>query len=148
MSQAQLPDRRLAKAFNFTAEDLQANRNGYLTWRQRNRSEDWLVLIGQMLTQRVGGETLRDIEQREGRVESMCGRIIVDYKQTQIQSFFHADFTETYSLKLENSDDGFYINREQFLYLVNYQQIPHRIYFLADTGIVLSIERIQCPDEE
>lgn len=146
--QPHLPDRQLAKVFNFTADDLEANRNGYLTWRQRNRSEDWLILLGQMLTQRLGGETLRDVEQRKNTVDSVCGRIHVNYELKEIHSARHTDIRVTCTLLLADTEDGFYITREQYLLLVNRQNIQHRIYFLRETGVVLSIERDQCPELE
>jgi len=147
MSDYPLPDRRLAQAFHFTGEDLHANRNGHLTWRQRNRSEDWLILMGRWVQDRLGVESMQAVEKSKGTVTKVCGRIRLDYKQTHIQSLFHADFKETYSLHIDEHDIGFYITREQYHLLLDSENLLFQIYFLSESGVVLSIERLQhCPD--
>lgn len=69
-----LPDRQLARAFNFDSEDLAANRLGFLTDRQKWQTVPIIGSLIEFVT------TLLPARQRDP-VAHVCGRISINYKQ-------------------------------------------------------------------
>ena len=100
--QHSLPDRQIARAFRFSASDLAANRNGFMTlsqaWRIPLQLRGFFHQIGEwsVLKNRM--------HSRRQSIETICGRVSLSYEQQQIQSFFHADFIEVYKLIINSED--------------------------------------------
>jgi|GEM_PF-3321746 len=71
-----LPNRQLAKAFNFTSEDLAANRLGFLTGKQKWQT---FPIVGTFMEL---AEQLLPVRRRDP-VDHVCGKISIEYKYLQ-----------------------------------------------------------------
>lgn len=149
MSKTQLadpPDFRLAKAFQFTAEDLYANREGILSWRQRGFSDRLLYrLIYIMRALPFIGRLWRNAESPKKQVRlvaSLCGRIQLDHHIVDKRLSRSTLFYEYYQLVFPGHDRRFAISRDQFNVLSD--NLRYRVYYqgISDTSHILSIERM------
>lgn len=133
--QHSLPDRRLALAFRFSANDLATNRNGYIS-----RSQAWAIPL--FLRGRFhqfgewSGLENRSKSQRQA-LETSCGRAILTYEQQQIQSHFHSDFIEIHKLSINTLE--FRLNPVQYQAIG--EGLFYHLYYNPDTKQILSIER-------
>lgn len=136
----QPPDIRLAQAFHFTADDLAANRSGYLSRRQQG----WLLFALQAMFARAarrlnaGKNTLK---LGFHPVASHCGRAQVEHeiinRMTQRPIFY-----EVFRLRLEGQTVTFALTAQQHRALSD--GIFYRVYYAPrDPGRILSIERAE-----
>ncbi len=126
-----LPNRQLAQVFRFSADDLVANRAGYLT-----QAQAWAIPL------RMRGmfhrlSQLIDLYSKRKKVEMLCGRVNLQYEQQQIQSIFHSDFVEVFKLKLNTVE--FRLTREQYHAIA--EGVVYRLYYSVDNKQIVSIER-------
>jgi len=141
-----LPDIRIAKAFKFTADDLTANRQGILSWRQRGLS-DWIAfrvlytlrhlpVLGQWFSRS------QTPKKHPRQVQSICGRIILEHHIVDRRLDRSVVFYEFYHLVFPGHDRYFVINRDQHQVLT--KNLKYRVYYqqLGEQRHILSIERI------
>jgi hypothetical protein len=135
------PDRLLAKAFNFTSEDLAVNRSGYMTRRQEGGA-DVDYAISWLLNRVFPGRVAKP--KREFRsVNSVCGRaklahFVVD--RPVRPSKMSRGFWEYYHLLFDDEDLKFVVSAEQYRALA--ENIVYRIYYDPNKpDKILSIER-------
>lgn len=129
----QPPDIRLAHAFHFTADDLSANRSGYLSRAQQGR----LSVAAQRLVKRLfqrGGVGFRE-------VLSICGRAHLEHdiinRMTQRPVFY-----EVFRLKIDEQLINFPLTKPQYEALA--EGIIYRIYTHPRAPErILSIERTE-----
>ncbi len=146
------PDMRIAKAFKFNIEDLNANREGILSIRQRGLS-DWfayqiisrirqLPIIGQVLT------PTSSAKKTSRPVKSICGRIKLEHYIVDRRLDRSAVFYEYYHMVFTGHDRFFRVSRPQ--YDVLSENLKYRVYYqqLGEERQILSIERIigSCDD--
>ena len=135
-----LPDRRLAQAFWFTAEDLEANRAGFITWRQRDLIDGAIDRAWRWLVRQLWFSSTAKKKKRR-QVQTLCGRAhlqhyVVDRNPNQRSK----DFYEYFTLKLDSSEENFTLNRKQFDVLS--EGVAYRVYYAPhDNQRILSIER-------
>ncbi len=147
------PDIRLARAFKFNMEDLTANRNGLLSWRQRGLS-DWIAyrvlyalrqlpIVGQLL---AGSQSPK---KQPRHVQSLCGRIKLEHHIVDRRLDRSVVFYEYYHLVFPGHERYFVVNRDQHNALT--ENLKYRVYYqaLGEQKHILSIERIigSCDDE-
>jgi len=125
--QHSLPNRQLARAFNFSAEDLAANRAGFITWAQ-----EWGIPLFLRAAPFFG-----TIKSKRRKIETLCGKVRLEYKQFQIVSLFHADIIEVFLLSINGVD--FCIRPHQ--YHIISEGLLYRVYYSPDTKQILSLER-------
>ena len=145
------PDIRLAKAFKFTMDDLNANRSGILSWRQRGIS-DWLAFrisyglrqipfISQFFTGSV------EEKKQPYQISSVCGRIKLEHHIVDKRLIRSSLFYEYYQLVFPGHNLTLHITRPQFSILT--ENLKYRVYYQHSNGQnhILSIERIigDCP---
>jgi len=133
--QHSLPDRQVARAFRFSAADLAANRNGFIT-----RSQSWdIPLRLRGLFHQIGEWSVlkNRVQSRRQSIEMICGRASLSYQQQQIQSLFHADFIEVYKLAI----NGFEFRLTPAQYQAIGEKIIYRLYYTPDDKRILSLER-------
>ena len=139
-------DIRLAKAFKFNADDLLANRDGILSWRQRGLS-DWLAYrilfrlrqlpwIGQWFSRSTSPK------KQPRRVQSVCGRIELKHYMVDQRLIRSSLFYEYYHLVFPGHNRTFHLTREQFQTLT--KNWKYRVYYqeLGEQRYILSIERV------
>ena len=140
------PDRRLAKAFKFNRDDLIANQNGILSWRQRGLS-DWLAY--QILYRLHHVPILSRLFWRSGvpkkqpqQVQSLCGRIELKHYVIDQRLIRSSLFYEYYHLVFPGHNRTFRITREQLQALT--ENLNYRVYYqqFGEQCDILSIERI------
>ncbi len=148
----QLPDRRLARAFGFSAADLLANRAGRRSWAQEigldprtQRVATWLFARSPLLAELVfGGRVARLMEpQHQHDLEHIaqgCGRLRLDYALESRPSFFHVELAEQHTLHIDEADLHFRITRKQHQALRS--DLVYRVYYEPQSGRLLSIERL------
>ncbi|MEM9953726.1 MAG: hypothetical protein AAF846_19105 [Chloroflexota bacterium] len=115
-----LPNRQLAKAFNFTSEDLQANRLGFLT-----REQKWDIPSAlRPITRAIG--MILPTRQRD-KVDHMCGRLELGRDQS-----FHYGFATFQQTVTVSGGYGvkFIITDEQYAVLAQFSGIYHHIYYI------------------
>lgn len=127
-----LPNRQLARVFRFSADDLVANRAGYLTQAQAWSIPLWMRGIFHQLSQFFA----KNGKQRQG-VGMLCGRVNLQYEQQQIQSIFHSDIVEVYKLKLNTMI--FRITQDQYQAIG--EGLVYRLYYAIDSKQIVSLER-------
>ncbi len=135
----QPPDIRLARAFDFTVEDLAANRAGYMTWQQRGLFGAKVLRWWSWLTRWLFDG--RKNKKRKGHVASVCGRAKLEHYIADRPGPRDTIFYEYYILKFHNSDAHFPLTRQQ--YRVLSEGVPYCVYY--DPGYaseILSIERV------
>lgn len=124
-NQHSLPNRQVAKAFRFSADDLAANRAGFIT-----KGQEWAIPLSLRAFFSLRG--------RRQKVDSICGRIHLKYEQYQIHSLFHADFVEVYHVQL--NETSFRITKGQYQTL--HEGLHYRLYYKSDAKQILSLERV------
>ena len=125
--QHSLPNRQLARAFNFSAEDLAANRVGYIT-----KAQEWGIPLWFR-----DFPIIRSISSSRNKLETICGKAKLQYKQFQISSLFHADIVEVYLLNINNFE--FRLKPQQ--YRIISEGLHYWIYYAPETKQILSLER-------
>lgn len=136
-----LPDRQLARAFGFTASDLNANRAGYLSraqiWGAPPWLQRWLGWLGYFVPVRVS---------RRPRVRVTCGRAYLTHERREFHSFFRVDFVEYYALQLGEQGMRFPLQAHQHRALTH--GIYYQVYYDEDNLHIHAIERAfnQCAD--
>ena len=139
-------DFRLAKTFKFNADDLLANRDGVLSWRQRGLS-DWLAfrILFQLRQIPFLNQWLRrsaSPKNQARRVQQLCGRIILKHYIVDQRLIRSSLFYEYFHLVFPGHNQSFHINREQFQALT--ENWKYRVYYqvLGEQRHILSIERV------
>jgi|GEM_PF-1257299 len=147
-------DIRLAKTFKFNADDLLANRDGILSWRQRGLS-DWLAyqvlfqlrqipILNQWLSRSISPKS------QPRQVQQLCGRIALKHYIVDQRLIRSSLFYEYYHLAFPGHNRTFHINREQFNALT--ENWKYRVYYqeLGEQRHILSIERIirNCDEQQ
>ena len=131
--QHSLPNRQLALAFRFSATDLAANRNGYIT-----RAQQWSIPLWlRSAFQHISVPTFSQNPKQRQRLETLCGRAKLSYEQQQIQSLFHADFVEVYKLSINALEFRITALQHQALG----EGLIYRLYYNPDDKQILSLER-------
>lgn len=133
-----LPDRRLARAFQFSAADLSANRNGRLSPAQQWGISPALARFLDRLMAWIPAVDAPDWLFRRGRVATLCGRARLEYKQTQVMSHFRIDFYERHYVSFD-SMMRFSLTAEQYRALS--EGVVYQVYYDPDVPHILSIER-------
>lgn len=128
-----LPNRRLARVFRFSAADLAANRNGYITRAQLWQLPLWLRGSFQRAREWLGAGPVK----RRHPAAQICGRAKLRYKQLQIQSIFHADFVEVHELEINQM--VFRLSPKQYQAIG--EGVVYRLYYDAEHKHILSLER-------
>jgi len=131
----ELPDRQIARAFGFSAEDLAANRSGFMSLAQQwdipaswQRWLPWLAL------------PLAAMTSRREPVRELCGRAHLHYRQTQTFAFHRIDLREHFAVSFgSNQDETFRLTARQYRALS--EGVPYRVYCAPDERIILSLER-------
>ena len=131
-NQHTLPNRQLARIFNFSAQDLAANRAGFMSRAQKWGIPLWIRRIfGNIGT----GFVLR--KPRRSAVAHICGRAKLEYVQQQIHSHFHTDIQEYHYLHV--ADTRFLLNAQQHRAIG--EGIVYHVYYAPQTRQILSLER-------
>ena len=138
----QPPNIRLAKAFNFTAEDLAVNRGGYLSRRQQGwvdwGSREVVSWFDRLLSRdRPAKSSIR-------RVQSLCGRIRVALEMIDRHGRLGRpwEFRPKFTLMVDDEDVEFLLTEDQYHLLENMQGVPFRLYYLpGDSRWILALER-------
>lgn len=125
--QHSLPNRQLARVFHFTAEDLAANRAGFIT-----KAQEWGVPLWLR-----NAPFFRHITSNRRKIETLCGKAKLQYKQLQISSLFHADIVEVYLLNI----NGFEFRLKPEQYRIISEGIHYWVYYTAANKQILSLER-------
>lgn len=125
-----LPDVRLAKVFNFTSEDLAANRLGFITSAQQFNAPPWQRKLFGTLGRYVKiGRARQRVE-----VGMCCGRAeLIEIK------YDNYNIVRQFKLKIKDFDFG--LSQEQF------QVLRHNnfytVYFDKDNERIVAIERVE-----
>ena len=131
-NQHTLPNRQMARIFNFSAQDLAVNRAGFMS-----RAQAWgIPLWVRRMVGNLGSGIPFRLSQR-ARISRICGRARLDYVQRQTHSHFHTDIREYHYL---------YINDRRFLLTPAQHRIigegmPYHVYYEPESLLILSIER-------
>ena len=134
---------QLAQAFDFTAEDLAANREGYLTWRQRDFFDLVLRHWVRELLQALGRTKKK---KRKPDVVSICGRIQLEHRVDSYPAPRNMVFQEHHLLKFRPGETWFSINGRQYRLLD--EGATYRVYYRPrPRPQILSIERVRNCDE-
>jgi len=132
-----LPDRRLARAFNFTASDLAANRAGFMSsaqeWGLGLRLRRWLGWLDDVLPLHWFTASRRQT------LHHICGRAHISYKQREIYAPFHVDLIEVHTVEFEGSDMRFVLSPQQHQAIA--ERVSYHVYFDLETKQILSLER-------
>lgn len=140
------PDRRLAKAFDFTMDDLNANRSGVLSRRQHGFSDVMAYYVMYSLHQVAWFKRLfsskAPSKKTEQPIQSICGRINLEHHIVDKRLIRSSLFYEYYHLVFPGHSQTFHINRQQFNALT--KNLKYRVYYkqFGEQRHVLSIERI------
>lgn len=130
--QHSLPNRQLAQAFSFSADDLVANRSGYLTQAQAWSIPLWMRGIFQQMSD------FSPFKQKQNKtVDMLCGRAVLTYEQQQIESIFHSDFVEVYKLSINTMQ--FRLTPSQYRAIG--EGLVYRLYYSLETQRIVSLER-------
>jgi len=131
------PDKRLAKAFNFTSEDLAANRLGFITSDQEFNTPLWqrrfFRQLGAMFNFKSGKQRLR--------VGKRCGRVEVNHKVRPLYDSMRRSIThmiDDYSLNIK--DKRFKINVAQYHALNN--RVFYIVYYDTSNNRIVALERV------
>jgi len=140
------PDIRIARAFKFDMDDLTANRDGVLSWRQRGLS-DWIayrVMFGLRQLPIIGRwfRVSQSSKKQPRRVDSICGRVKLEHHIVDRRLDRSVVFYEFYHLVFPGHDRYFVINQTQYRVLTD--NLKYRVYYqhLGEQRHILSIERI------
>lgn len=135
-----LPNRQVAQAFTFSADDLAANRIGFMT-----RAQEWgvpLALRGIFSTIEQSRLIRLLTFSRRKQVDHCCGRIRLQRELREIWNSRRVDVYEIHRLMIGDYPIHFPLNRQQYQALT--AGIPYHVYYLAHTASmyqVLSLER-------
>lgn len=139
-------DFRLAKTFKFNADDLIANRDGILSWRQRGFS-DWLAyrILFQLRQIPFVNQWLSHLtshKKQSRRVQNVCGRIELKHYIVDQRLIRSSLFYEYFHLVFPGHNRTFSLNRAQFQALT--ENWNYRVYYqeLGEQRVIMSIERM------
>lgn len=125
-----LPDVRLAKLFRFTADDLSANRGGFLTPRQSGSLPLWMV--------RWLPNALKP-KPKANNVQRVCGQLIFEQTLHQVHGGrMQLNFRK---LQVVGTDLSFGITVEQAQAIQ--ENTLYAVYFHQDSLALLSLERVK-----
>lgn len=133
-----VPDARIAKVFNFTSEDLSANRLGFITSAQQfNAPQCQRKLFGFLGQYIKFGQAKQRV-----KVGQRCGRIELIEETSEI--FYSVrrqviDMVKVYGLKVK--DKHFKLNQAQFRTLR--QSAFYKVYYDSDNDRIVAIERVE-----
>jgi hypothetical protein len=130
-NQHTLPNRQLARIFNFSAQDLAANRAGFMSQAQKWGVALWLRRLFNV------GTDIASRKSRHPTIAHICGRAKLEYVQQHIHSHFHTDMQEFHYLHI--ADTRFLVNAQQHRAIG--EGIRYRVYFVPETNQILSLER-------
>lgn len=134
--EAEIPDYRLAKQFNFSANDLSANRAGYMTFAQEWGVPLWVRgRVGWMSDFLPYRQFSRSLRREVGEV---CGKVQLSERLHEVSGGrFQVNFRK---LLIEGSDLTFGVTSEQARSIV----VGNRyvIYYEKNSKQLLSLERI------
>ena len=136
--QANLPDSRLAKVFNFDSEDLAANRLGFITSAQIYDIPRWQRRLQNQLAYFF---KLRHSKQRTA-VGKRCGRITIHHEVKPLYHSLRSGITsmlEVFTLAIK--DKQFRLNKAQFRALSN--NVYYTIYYDESNHRIVAIERME-----
>lgn len=137
-SEVSLPDIRVARAFKFSSDDLVANRQGLLSYRQRGINPTVMRLL-YPIRSRLG--LIRKNKQAYSPVKSVCGRSKLDHIVVNRPGRGFV-FHNYWALTIVNSGARFHISIEQQHTLT--EGIPYRVYFRQDDPTrILSLEKVK-----
>ena len=124
-----LPDVRLAKVFNFTSEDLTANRLGFIT-REQRWNVPWVL---RPVTRYLF--SFLPARQRDS-VSHICGKIRLNSANSVSQW--------AYTLGISGYTLFIQLNAEQYYALLPYEDTLHHIYYIFqfDNSRIVAIERV------
>lgn len=130
-NQSTLPDKRLAKAFNFSYEDLATNRLGFITSAQEMNIPFWQ----RALFNRIGSILSPFPKKQRAKVGKRCGRVEVHHKVRPLYNSISHTITHMIDeYRLSIRDKYFKLNVAQYhaitgdvFYTVYYDTINHRI---------------------
>lgn len=133
--QHHLPNRQLARAFNFTAIDLGMNRAGYMTWAQEHDIPIWQRERFAWL-----GKYIRWFRPRKQKsISHICGKIKLSF---EIKEYHSARQTMTQDIyKLTLLETGLIFGLTQPQYHIITERVAYHIYFVQDSYRILSLER-------
>ena len=131
-NQHTLPNRQLARIFNFSAQDLAANRAGFMSWAQVWGIPLWVRRLSSRL-----GSIMTWRTTRRPKVLHVCGKASLNYVQQEIHAPFHSDIRELHFLFVD--DTRFLLTPYQYRAIG--EGIPYHIYYVPQSKRILSIER-------
>ncbi len=125
-----LPDVRLAKVFNFTSEDLAANRLGFITSAQQFNAPIWQRKLFGTLGRYVRfGSARQRVE-----VGMCCGR-------AKLIETRYGNYNIVRQFKLKIKDFDFGLSEEQFRVLRH--NYFYTVYFDKDNERIVAMERVE-----
>ncbi|MGB1288196.1 MAG: hypothetical protein ACPG7F_16785 [Aggregatilineales bacterium] len=125
-----VPDKQLARVFNFTADDLAANQAGYMSGAQMHGLPvqlRWLIKL------------LPAISERD-EICVISGRVQLRREHRQIISHFRVDTSEHFYARFGTYTREFILTPVQFRILN--EGVTYRLYYRVGVKRILSIERI------
>ena len=134
------PDQRLAQAFDFTADDLAANRAGFMAWGQAwglgRIGQRWFRVM--IVLARTFG-----LQPRREDVLNFCGRARLQHivKATNEPRASARPIVEHYTVYFASVELTFTLNAAQYRVLA--ENIPYRVYYVTQPLAILSIERVE-----
>lgn len=135
----------MAKAFNFTSDDLIANRDGILSWRQRGFADWFAYRVLYFLRQLpILSAIYRPASPKKQprQVSRVCGRIKLEHNIVDRRLNRSSLFYEYYHLVFPGHNSRFPITREQYHSLA--ENLRYRVFYqdLGARRYILSIERV------
>lgn len=134
-----LPDNRLAKLFNFTSEDLAANRLGFITSDQQFNAPMWQRKLFGAIGQHIKfGRTRQRVE-----VGKRCGQVTVTEETREIRKSVQrtviTDIVRAYSLYIK--EKHFSLSESQFRALRD--NAFYIVYYDTDNDRIVAIEQVE-----
>ena len=130
-----LPNRQLARIFQFSAQDLASNRAGFMSRAQEWELALWLRRLFGWVDDLLPLRWLTPT--RRKRVEHLCGKIRLEYVQHQIQAPFHSDIHESHYLYI--GANRFSVTAQQYHSVA--ENVVFHVYCSSQTRKILSLER-------
>ncbi len=135
--QQNLPDTRLAKVFNFTAEDLAANRLGFITSDQQLNTPLWQRRLFTRLS------TIFNFKFHKQRPEvgERCGRVELKHETRPIYDSMRRSIThmvDAYTLSIK--DKHFKLSQAQYQAVTD--RVFYQVYYDTSNNRVVALERV------
>lgn len=131
------PDIRLAKAFNFTSEDLAANRLGFITSAQETNTVVWQ----RDLFSRLGTIFKPLSNKQRAEVGKRCGRVEINHEVRPWSDSISRSIThmiDDYSLSIK--DKRFILNQARYQAITN--KVFYTVYYDVSNYRIVAIERV------